>query len=120
MDNTNNTCSDNAIDQKKVNRTLNLMPGTDTTKSAANLFKAFADPTRLRILQALAVEEHCVCDLSAVVNLSLSAISHQLRILRDTGLVVNRREGKMIYYMLHDAHVSQLMAMAEEHLEELK
>lgn len=119
MNKTNISCSVNAIDRLKVDRTLKQIPDPEKTRSLATIYKAFADPTRLRILQALAIEEHCVCDLSAVLNLSMSAISHQLRILRDHGLVGTRREGKMINYSLLDDHVSQLLQLAQEHLEEL-
>ncbi len=115
----NIVCSVNAINKAKVNRTLSQIPILDKTKGMANFFKGFADSTRLQILQSLAIEEHCVCDLSAVLNLSISAVSHQLRLLRDLGFVVNRREGKMIYYSLKDSHITQVMDVSKEHMDEL-
>jgi DNA-binding transcriptional ArsR family regulator len=84
------------------------------------LFKAFADPSRLRILHALRVEEMCVCDLSALLEISESAVSHQLRLLRTLRLVTNRRDGTVLYYRLLDAHVPELLDLALLHLREEK
>lgn len=84
----------------------------------AQFFKAFADPTRLRILRALHLEEMCVCDLAAFLGISESAVSHQLRLLRQLTLVANRRQGPVLYYRLSDAHVSQLVLVALEHIQE--
>ncbi len=84
----------------------------------AQFFKAFADPTRLKILQALHQEEMCVCDLAAFLGVSESAVSHQLRLLRQMALVANRREGPVLYSRLTDAHISQLILVALEHIQE--
>ncbi|HCC53687.1 MAG TPA: transcriptional regulator [Desulfobulbaceae bacterium] len=84
----------------------------------SQFFKAFADPTRLKILQALHLEEMCVCDLAAFLGVSESAVSHQLRLLRQMALVTNRREGPVLYYRLADAHVSQLILLALDHIRE--
>jgi len=109
------TCSENAVDLEKVNQTLQSLPEFQKTKSIASLFKTLADPTRLVILQSLAVSEHCVCNLSAILNLSVSATSHQLRNLRDNDFVDYRKEGKMVYYSLKDTHILQLLSIADEH-----
>ncbi len=90
-----------------------------TVERLSRLFSAFADPTRLRILHALnVIDELCVCDLAALSDLSVSAVSHQLRLLRDRELVHARRDGRMVYYSLADEHVSQLMAIGAEHANE--
>jgi DNA-binding transcriptional ArsR family regulator len=82
----------------------------------AQVFKSLADETRLRILWALEHQEMCVCDLAALLGLTESAVSHQLRLLRNLQLVANRREGVVLYYRLTDTHVSQLMEVTLEHL----
>ncbi len=84
------------------------------------LYGALADPTRLRIVLALTTGEMCVCDLAALLTVSESAVSHQLRHLRNLALVRNRREGQVLYYALDDHHVSDLLAIGLEHLRELQ
>jgi DNA-binding transcriptional ArsR family regulator len=84
----------------------------------AALFKVMGDPNRLRILWALDHEEMCVCDLAQFIGVSESAISHQLRQLRQLQLVSNRREGPVLYYRLSDDHISSLIHLALEHLQE--
>ena len=86
----------------------------------AELFKALADPTRLHMLLALAGRELCVCDLSTVVGLGQSAVSHQLRTLRQLHLVRSRREGKLVYYELDDDHVVSLCEQTRAHLAEAR
>ncbi len=113
------TCSLEAVDLKKVKLVSGQIPEIGKTKFMAELFKAFSDPTRLQILQALSIDELCVCDISAIVEVSVSAISHQLRLLRNLHIVNNRKEGKMVYYSLNDSHIEQLIAVAKEHIEEL-
>jgi len=82
------------------------------------LYKVFADPTRLRIIAALAVGELCVCDIGAVLNISQSAVSHQLATLRAARLVAFRRDGKIVYYRLADDHVERLLKLGLEHASE--
>ena len=82
----------------------------------AQIFKALADETRLKILWALEKREMCVCDLAAMLALTESAVSHQLRLLRNLQLVSNRRDGVVLYYRLADNHVSQLIRITLEHL----
>lgn len=87
-------------------------------QETAEFFKVFGDPTRLRILQALSVGELCVCDLCAVLDMGQSAISHQLRILKQARLVHNRKEGKVVHYSLDDEHVMAILETGMEHVGE--
>ncbi len=92
------------------------MPTAAELERTAELFKAFGDPTRMQILTALFDRELCVCDISDLLGMTQSAISHQLRLLRNIGLVKNRREGKSIIYSLDDAHVATIIAQGLEHI----
>lgn len=84
----------------------------------SELFKVFGDPTRLKILYVLFEGEVCVCDIARIIGSEQSAVSHQLRILKQTNLVKYRRVGKAIYYSLSDNHVKTIFAQAKEHIEE--
>lgn len=84
----------------------------------ADFFKVFGDSTRIRILTVLVGEELCVCDLAETLGMNQSAVSHQLKILKQAKLIRNRREGKQVYYALADDHVATIMAMGIEHIEE--
>jgi DNA-binding transcriptional ArsR family regulator len=86
--------------------------------SLAEIFRTLGDPTRVKILQALTVEELCVCDLAKLLGVSESATSHQLRVLRSQKLVRFRKEGKMAYYSLDDEHIDTLMREALRHVRE--
>ncbi len=94
------------------------MPEETELYDLAELFKVFGDSTRIRILFVLFEAEVCVCDLAAVLNMTQSAISHQLRILKQNKLVKSRREGKSIFYSLADEHVRTVIAQGREHIEE--
>ncbi len=94
------------------------MPDENELYDLAELFKVFGDSTRIRILFVLLEAEVCVCDLATALNMTQSAISHQLRILKQNKLVKNRREGKSIFYSLADEHVRNIIAMGLEHIEE--
>lgn len=94
-----------------------LRPKEDYKKLAA-LFQIFSDGTRVQILHALDAHEMCVCDLAALLGISKSAASHQLRTLRIAGLVTNRREGQVIFYSLADRHVHEIIEKGFEHLDE--
>ena len=96
----------------------NGMPEEDPIYEVSELFKVFGDSTRARIICALTISEMCVCDLSEVLNMSQSAISHQLRILKQARMVKNRREGKSVIYSLADDHINQLFQIAFEHIME--
>lgn len=92
------------------------MPPEETIQSLADLFKVFGDPTRIRILYTLSAGELCVCDIASVLNMTQSAISHQLRILKGTQLVKFRREGKTVFYSLADSHVETILKQGLEHV----
>ena len=94
------------------------MPDETELYDLAELFKVFGDSTRIRILFVLFEAEVCVCDLAAVLHMTQSAISHQLRILKQNKLVKNRREGKSVFYSLADDHVRTIIAQGREHIEE--
>lgn len=100
---------------KIVNDTL---PDENELYDLAELFKVFGDSTRIRILYVLFESEVCVCDLAEALNMTQSAISHQLKILKQNKLVKNRREGKSIFYSLADEHVKTIIAQGREHIEE--
>lgn len=84
----------------------------------ADLFKVFGDSTRIRILSVLSEGELCVCDIAAALNMTQSAISHQLRILKGTRLVKFRKEGKTVYYSLADSHVETILKQGMDHVRE--
>ena len=111
-------CGVTYIDEEKVNRVKDELPSRDSINEMAEIFKVLGDSTRLRIVIALSKEELCVCDISALLNVSVSAVSHQLRLLKNSRLVRYRREGKMIYYSLDDQHITELIKAAKEHSEE--
>lgn len=98
-----------------VNKT---MPEETELYDLAELFKIFGDSTRIRILFVLFEAEVCVCDLAQVLNMTQSAVSHQLKILKQNKLVKSRREGKSIFYSLADDHVRTIIAQGQEHIEE--
>ena len=111
-------CSANIVDQQKVDSVSKALPAEAENLAMADLFKALGDPTRLRIVQALALEELCVCDLTALMDISVSAISHQLRLLRNLKVVKFRKAGKMAYYSLDDDCVQELITLTREHITE--
>ena len=94
------------------------MPPVEELYNLAELFKVFGDSTRIRILFVLFESEVCVCDLASALSMTQSAISHQLRILKQNKLVKNRREGKSVFYSLADDHVRTIIAQGLEHIEE--
>ena len=94
------------------------MPDEEDLYDLAELFKVFGDSTRIRILYVLFESEMCVCDIAALLNMSQSAISHQLRVLKQARLVRSRREGKTVYYFLADDHVRVILGQGMEHVEE--
>ena len=109
-------CEEQCVHKELVERVLEHQPDEDALYDLAELFKVFGDSTRVRILYALIDEELCVCDLSEALDMTQSAISHQLQILRSSKLVKSRREGKQIYYSLADAHVVTIMAQGLDHI----
>ncbi len=111
-------CLCRIIHQDRVERARQAMPPAGEIDQLTLLFKALADQSRLKMLMALKQGEMCVCDLAAFLGVSESAVSHQLRMLRQMALVANRREGPVLYYRLTDAHVSQLVLVALDHIRE--
>lgn len=100
---------------KKVN---GKMPKEDKLYDLADFFKVFADSTRIKILYVLMCGEMCVCDLAQILNMTQSAISHQLRTLKQMDLVRNRREGKTVFYSLADGHIKTILSQGMDHIEE--
>lgn len=111
-------CEVSEIHQHTVDKVLAQMPEEDTLYDLAELFKVFGDSTRIRILFALYGEDICVCDLAETLSMTQSAVSHQLRILKQSRLVKSRRDGKQIYYYLADDHVRRIIAQGMEHVTE--
>lgn len=108
----------NAIHEDVLARVRKKMPDEDPVYEVSELFKVFGDSTRARIICALDIEEMCVCDLAVLLNMTQSAISHQLRILKTSRLVKSRKQGKVVYYSLDDAHIGDIFAKAFEHVME--
>lgn len=111
-------CELHVVHEAAVQQGLKAMPPAETLTDMAELFKLFGDPTRLKILISLSRQELCVCDLAALIGMSESAVSHQLRLLKQGRLVKNRRAGKSVFYSLADDHVHTLLAQCMEHISE--
>ena len=111
-------CDCNVIHDDIVDRVKNKMPQEETLYDLAELFKVFGDSTRTKILWALDEEEMCVCDIAYLLNMTQSAISHQLRVLKQAKLVKNRREGKIVFYSLDDEHIRQILETGLIHIME--
>ena len=111
-------CDCNEIHEDLLKIVNDTMPEETELYDLAELFKVFGDSTRIRILFVLFEPEVCVCDLAKVLNMTQSAISHQLRILKANKLVNSRREGKSVFYSLADGHVRTIIAQGREHIEE--
>jgi ArsR family transcriptional regulator, lead/cadmium/zinc/bismuth-responsive transcriptional repressor len=112
-------CEIRELHPEAVAQARAAIPDLACVNDASTLLKMIADPTRLRILSALTATELCVCDIAASVGLSESASSHQLRLLREHRLVSHRKEGRVVYYRLNDAHVTDLISSAVEHAREI-
>lgn len=111
-------CDCNEIHEDLLKIVNDTVPEETELYDLAELFKVFGDSTRIRILFVLFEAEVCVCDLAKVLNMTQSAISHQLRILKANKLVNSRREGKSVFYSLADGHVRTIIAQGREHIEE--
>ena len=94
------------------------MPAEELLKELADFYKVFGDSTRIKILCVLLKAEVCVCDLAEILGMTQSAISHQLRVLKQMKLVKNRREGKTVYYSLADGHIQDIISQGMEHITE--
>ena len=106
------------IDLTRVRKIREVLVAGDAVQGLADTFSALGDPTRVRILDALSHGELCVCDLAAVLKLSQSAVSHQLRLLRGMRLVRPRREGRVVFYSLDDQHIISVFKQTLQHVEE--
>ncbi|MBS5343165.1 MAG: winged helix-turn-helix transcriptional regulator [Clostridium sp.] len=106
------------LHEKVIAQVQEEMPEEEILYDLAELFKVFGDSTRIKILYVLFQSEMCVCDIAQLLNMSQSAISHQLRVLKQAQLVKYRREGKTVFYSLADAHVNTILNQGLEHIEE--
>ena len=111
-------CEVNEVHSSVLQKIIAEMPDEIELYNLAEPFKVFGDSTRIRILYVLFEAEVCVCDLASALNMNQSAISHQLKILKQNKLVKARREGKSVFYSLADDHVRMIIAKGQEHIEE--
>lgn len=109
-------CECNTIHEEVVQAVAGDMPKDEVTMDLADTFKVFSDFTRLKILIALLNHEMCVCDISTLLGMTKSAVSHQLRVLKQSNLVKNRRAGKVMYYSIADEHVETIISNGMEHV----
>ena len=112
------TCDVEFVDEERVARVQEQMDSDESIHELAETFKVLGDSTRAKIVFALMHEELCVCDLANLLRLTPSAVSHQLRILRNGRLVKYRKDGKMAYYSLDDDHIRQLFHIGRQHIQE--
>ena len=111
-------CDCEVIHADVVEKVKNIMPDETDIYNLADFFKVLGDSTRAKIISALDISEMCVCDLAVLLNMTKSAISHQLRALRQANLVKHRREGKVVFYSLSDDHVKSVFELGLEHIKE--
>ncbi|MCA5587152.1 ArsR/SmtB family transcription factor [Finegoldia magna] len=111
-------CEVTLIHEDNVKKAINELPDDELIADLSDMFKIFGDQTRVKILMALESGELCVCDIAAVMNMSQSAISHQLRVLKQSNIVKTRREGKVVYYSISDDHVKEIFDIAMVHVQE--
>jgi len=112
-------CGKEHAHAKAVSAVAKKIPDARRINGMSDFLKAFADPTRMKILLSLSVSEICVCDISSLLSMQQSAVSHQLKVLKMYNLVKTRRDGKTVYYSLADDHVEQILKLGMEHIEEL-
>ncbi len=111
-------CESTIIHEDIINEVKAHMPKEESLYDLAELFKVFGDTTRIKILYALFASEMCVCDMAALLNMTQSAISHQLRVLKQARLVKFRKDGKVVYYSLDDHHIQQIFNQGLNHINE--
>ena len=109
----------NIVDFQKVEKIKKKLPNDELIFDMAEIFKVFGDSTRMKIISALLEDELCVGDIAIITNSTPSAISHQLRVLKQAKLVKFRKEGKIVYYSLDDEHVKEIYEKGREHVEEV-
>ena len=112
------TCGYLCVHEDVVSQVMAALPGDGALSRLADLFKTFGDGTRVRILYVLLEAEVCVCDLARLLGMTQSAVSHQLRVLKQARLIKSRRDGKAVFYSLADDHVATLLRQGMEHVEE--
>ncbi|HQA06398.1 MAG TPA: metalloregulator ArsR/SmtB family transcription factor [Clostridiales bacterium] len=115
-DNLTPACDCSVIHEDVVREVGKSMPDDEVMFNLAEFFKIFGDSTRVRIICALFRSEMCVCDIAALLGMTKSAISHQLRILKQSKLVKNRRNGKVVYYSLDDEHIAKIIDQGLAHI----
>ncbi len=120
MKNEEMICDCDVIHAEIVDEVKKKMPEENELYDLSDFFKVLGDSTRSKIIWALDEHEMCVCDLAVLLNMTKSAISHQLRALREANLVANRRDGKNVYYSLADDHIKQIFEKGLEHIREEK
>ncbi len=111
-------CDCGALHSDAVEKVRESMAEDEVLSDISDLFRVLGDSTRVKILWALDKSELCVCDIASLIGMTKSAVSHQLRVLKDNNLVKSRREGKVIYYSLADSHVQDIYEKAVEHINE--
>ncbi len=111
-------CEVTLIHEDNVKKAINELPNDELIADLSDMFKIFGDQTRVKILMALESGELCVCDIAAVMDMSQSAISHQLRVLKQSNIVKTRRQGKVVYYSISDDHVKEIFDIAIVHVQE--
>lgn len=111
-------CNCRYIQEEVVNKVQQQMPPEEKLYDLADLFKVFGDSTRIKIICALFESEMCVCDIAYLLNMSHSAISHQLRVLKQNRLVKRRKEGKVVFYSLDDEHIERIFSQGMMHIDE--
>jgi len=116
MKNNQDYCDVDIIHEEVVARVRTAMPDNNNFYCLANFYKMFADSTRLKILWVLSCEDMCVCDLAALLGMTVSAVSHQLKSLRIANLVKFDKQGKVVYYSLVDCHVRDIFEQGFEHI----
>ncbi len=112
------TCVTKGIHAETVSYVQKRIPDGSRLRHLAELFKLFGDPTRIGILWALSESEMCVCDICALLQMKQPAVSHQLKNLKQSRIVKNRRDGKVIYYALDDDHIRKMLNLGMEHIQE--
>ena len=111
-------CETSEVHEELLKIVRDTLPPEEELYDLAELFKVFGDSTRIRILFVLFEAEVCVCDLAAALNMTVSAVSHQLKILKQNKLIKSRREGRSVFYSLADDHVRTIVSPGMEHIEE--
>jgi DNA-binding transcriptional ArsR family regulator len=114
----NGSCQEYLVNPERVERVQSQRVDDEAVRKMSDLFRMLGDPTRVRIIHALSLEELCVCDIASLLGVSQSAVSHQLRVLRNTRLVRYRRDGKKSYYCLDDDHIKLLFKQGLDHISE--